>query len=81
MLTTPNKDLIRPIFVTQLRSVTLARLKLDGDLSVVEEIGSFENNAETALANLLPYSVVYTHHIAARGGRGGHPRSHGRNLC
>lgn len=43
--------------------------EFDGDLLIVEEIGSFEDNAERALANLLTNTVVHTHNV----GRG---RSH-----
>lgn len=44
--------------------------KLDGDLLVVEEIGSFENDAKGALTNLLTDTVMDTYDIGRR-------RSHG----
>ncbi|KAI7514868.1 hypothetical protein KC347_g239 [Hortaea werneckii] len=47
-----------------LRSIALSRLKLDGNLRVVEEIGALEDNAERPFSYLLPDAVVdalYTH--------------------
>ena len=43
--------------------------EFNGDLLIVEEIGSFEDNAERALTNLLTDTVVHAHNV----GRG---RSH-----
>jgi hypothetical protein len=43
--------------------------KFDGNLLVVQKIGSFENDAERALSNLLSNAVVDADHIG--GGRHG----------
>ena len=40
--------------------------KLDGDLLVVEEIGSLKDDTKRALANLLPHSIVHTYDIGRR---------------
>lgn len=66
-LTASNQNLVRPVFVPQLRSVTLPRLELDGNLSVVEQVGPLEDNAEAALADLLADAVVHADNIAAAG--------------
>ena len=40
--------------------------KLDGNLLAVEEVHALEDDAEGALANLLPYSVVHPHDVGRR---------------
>ena len=69
--TTAHQNLVGAILVAQLGRVALARLELDGDLGVVEEVCAFEDNAETALANLLAHAVVHADDVAAAGRHGG----------
>jgi hypothetical protein len=62
-LTAAHEDLVRAVLVAQLGSVALARLELDGDLLLVEQIGALEDHAKATLANLLPDAVVDAHHV------------------
>jgi hypothetical protein len=41
-----------------LGSIALARLELDGNLLLVEQVGALEDDAEGALADLLADAVV-----------------------
>nr|POF16451.1 hypothetical protein CFP56_23969 [Quercus suber] len=70
-LTAADQNLIGAVLIAQLRSVALARLELDGDLGVVEEVGTLEDDAEAALADLLAHAVVHTDDVAARGSHDG----------
>jgi len=70
-LTASNQDLVRPVLVPQLRCITLSRLELYSDLSVVEQVGPLEDNAEAALADLLADAVVHADNVAAARGHGG----------
>jgi hypothetical protein len=72
ILTASDQNLVRPILVPQLRCITLSRLELYCDLSVVEQVGPLEDNAEAALADLLANAVVHADNIAAAGGHGGY---------
>ena len=65
-LTAAHEDLVRAVLIAQLGGVTLARLELDGDLLLVEQVGALENNAKTTLADLLADAVVDAHHIGRR---------------
>lgn len=58
LLTASHEDLVGTVLITQLRSVALARLELDGDLLLVEQVGAFEDDAKGALADLLADAVV-----------------------
>jgi hypothetical protein len=78
-LTAADEDLVGAVLITQLRSVALAGLELDGDLLLVEQVGAFEDDAETAFANLLADAVVDAddvggvaarHVVRSRGGVG-----------
>lgn len=40
--------------------------KLDGDLLVVEEIRTLENDTKGALSDLLPYTVMHTNNVGRR---------------
>lgn len=84
-LTAAHKNLVRAILIAQLGSVALPRLKLDGHLLLVEQVGAFEDDAEAALANLLADAVVDAYHVGgcvaarhgavlSRGGMGGRGR-------
>lgn len=42
--------------------------KLDGDLLVVQQVGSFKDDAKGTLADLLPHTVVDAHNIRGRRG-------------
>ena len=64
-LTASNQNLVGPVLVPQLWCITLSRLELYSDLSVVEQVGPLEDNAEAALADLLADAVVYADNIAA----------------
>lgn len=66
-LTASNQNLVRPVLVPQLGCVTLSRLELYSDLSVVEQVCPLEDNAEAALADLLADAVVHADNIAAAG--------------
>lgn len=57
-LTAADEDLVRAVLVAQLRSIALARLELDGNLLLVEQVGALEDDAKGALANLLADAVV-----------------------
>jgi hypothetical protein len=70
-LTATNEDLVGAVLVAQLGSIALARLELDGDLLLVEQVGAFKNDAKAALANLLPDAVVDAHDVG-RGAAAGH---------
>ena len=59
VLTAADEDLVGAVFIAQLGSVALARLKLDGHLLLVEQVGALKDDAETALANLLADAVVH----------------------
>ena len=58
LLTASDEDLVGAILIAQLGSVALARLELDGDLLLVEQIGAFEDNAKGALSDLLADAIV-----------------------
>jgi hypothetical protein len=62
-LTAADEDLVGAVLVAQLGSVTLARLELDSNLLLVEQVGAFENDTKAALANLLPDAVVDAHNV------------------
>ena len=64
-LTASIQNLVGPVLVPQLWCITLSRLELYSDLSVVEQVGPLEDNAEAALADLLADAVVYADNIAA----------------
>ena len=64
-LTASNQNLVGPVLVPQLWCITLSRLELYSDLSVVEQVGPLEDNAEAALADLLADAVVHADNIAA----------------
>lgn len=64
-LTASNQNLVGPVLVPQLWCITLSRLELYSDLSVVEQVGPLEDNAEAALADLLADAVVHADDIAA----------------
>ena len=70
-LTASNQNLVGPVLVPQLWCITLSRLELYSDLSVVEQVGPLEDNAEAALADLLADAVVHADNIAAAGCHGG----------
>jgi hypothetical protein len=53
-LTAADQDLVGAVFIAQLGRVALARLELDGDLGVVEQVGALEDDAEAALAVVEP---------------------------
>lgn len=72
-----DEDLVCPVFVTQLRSIALARFEFDGNLLVVQEVGALEDDTERTLANLLSHPVVDAHDVAAGGGHGDDERSLG----
>jgi len=63
VLTAAHKNLVGAILVAQLRSIALPWLELDGDLLLVEQVGALEDDAETALANLLADAVVHAHNV------------------
>lgn len=71
LLTAADENLVCAIFVAQLGSIALPRLKLDGYLLLVEQVGALKDDAEGALANLLPDAVVDAHDVG-RGGAGSH---------
>jgi hypothetical protein len=71
-LTAAHENLVRAVLVAQLGGIALARLKLDGDLLLVEQVGALEDDAEAALANLLPDAVVDAHHVGGRCAAAGH---------
>lgn len=64
-LTASNQNLVGPVLVPQLWCITLSRLELYSDLSVVEQVGPLEDDAEAALADLLADAVVHADDIAA----------------
>lgn len=66
VLTAAHEDLVRAVLIAQLGSVALARLKLDSDLLLVEQVGALENDAEAALADFLPDAIVHAHHVGRR---------------
>jgi len=70
-LTASNQNLVCPVLVPQLWCITLSRLELYSDLSVVEQVGPLEDNAEAALADLLADAVVHADNIAAARCHGG----------
>lgn len=70
-LTATDQDLVGPVLVPQLWCITLSRLELYSDLSVVEQVGPLEDNAEAALADLLSDAVVHADNIAAARCHGG----------
>jgi hypothetical protein len=70
-LTASNQNLVGPVLVPQLWCITLSRLELYSDLSVVEQVGPLEDNAEAALADLLADAVVDADNIAAARCHGG----------
>jgi hypothetical protein len=70
-LTASDQNLVRPVLVPQLRCITLSRLELYCNLSVIEQVGPLEDNAEAALADLLANAIVHADNIAAAGGHGG----------
>ena len=70
-LTASNQNLVGPVLVPQLWCITLSRLELYSDLSVVEQVGPLEDNAEAALADLLADAVVHADNIAAARCHGG----------
>jgi hypothetical protein len=80
-LTAAHKDLVRAILVAQLGSIALARLELDGDLLLVEQVGALENDAKATLANLLPDAVVDAHHVGRRRAAAGHVDARYRVPC
>lgn len=47
-------------------SIALARLELDGDLLLVEQVGALEDDAEAALADLLADAVVHADDVGTR---------------
>lgn len=63
ILTAANENLVCAILISQLRSIALTRLELDGDLGVVEKIGAFKDDTKAALTNLLAHTVVDTNDI------------------
>ena len=65
-LTAAHKDLVCAVLIAQLRSIALSRLKLDGDLLLVEQVGALEDDAEAALADLLADAVVHADDVGAR---------------
>jgi len=78
VLTTPNQDLVRPILIPQLRRIAFPRLEFDRDLGVVEQVGALEDDAKTALADLLADAVVHADDVAAAGGHLGRRGGTGR---
>jgi hypothetical protein len=66
VLTAAHEDLVCAILIAQLRSIALARLKLNGDLLLVEQVGALEDDAEAALANLLADAVVDADDVGTR---------------
>jgi hypothetical protein len=80
-LTTAHEDLVRAVLVAQLRGVALARLELDGDLLLVEQVGALENDAKATLANLLPDAIVDAHHVGRRRAAAGHVDASYRVPC
>ena len=57
-LTAAHENLVRAVLITQLWSVALAWLELDGNLLLIEQIGALKDDAERALADLLADAVV-----------------------
>jgi len=45
--------------------------EFDRNLSVVQEIGTLEDDTKRSFANLLPYSVMYSHDVTRGGGHAG----------
>ena len=58
LLTASDEDLVGAVLIAQLGSVALARLELDGDLLLIEQVGAFEDNAKGALSDLLADAIV-----------------------
>ena len=62
-LTAAHENLVRAVLIAQLRSVALARLELDGDLLLVEQVGALEDDAEAAFSNFFADAVVDAHDV------------------
>ena len=71
LLTASDEDLVGAILIAQLGSIALARLELDGDLLLVEQVGAFEDDAKGALSDLLADAIVHAHDVG-RAASGGH---------
>lgn len=63
LLTASHEDLVGAVLIAQLGSVALARLELDGDLLLVEQVGALEDDAKGALSNLLADAIMHAHDV------------------
>lgn len=69
-LTASDQDLVGAVLVTQLGSIALPGLELDGDLLLVEQVRALEDDTKAALANLLADAIMHAHDV----GRGASAR-------
>jgi len=53
-----DKNLVGSILISELGSVTLSRFEFDGNLLVVQQVGSFEDDTKGTLADLLADSIM-----------------------
>lgn len=63
-----GEDLVGTVFISQLRSIALARLKLDGNGLAIEQVGTFKDDTKRTLSNLFADAVMDADDVGARAG-------------